>query len=77
MSTRENIRLIARALLPNEQSVVIGVPVTEILFIMILAIQSELPQPIPWNSMEIDLGCTSRIYFNNVTLTLHSVTLTS
>ena len=29
------------------------------------------------NSMESDLGCTSRIYFDNVTLTLHNVTLTS
>ena len=29
------------------------------------------------NSMESDLGCTSSIYFNNVTLTLHNVTLTS
>ena len=27
--------------------------------------------------MESDLGCTSRIYFVNVTLTLHNVTLTS
>ena len=31
--------------------------------------QSELPRPIPWNSMESDLGCTSRIYVDNVTLT--------
>ena len=29
------------------------------------------------NSVESDLGCTSMIYFDNVTLTLHSVTLTS
>ena len=36
--------------------------------------QSELPRPIPWES---DLGCTSRINFDNVTLTLHNVTLTS
>ena len=25
------------------------------------------------NSMESDLGCTSRVYFDNVTLTLHNV----
>ena len=32
------------------------------------------------NSVEFcgsDLGCTSRIYFDNLTLTLHNVTLTS
>ena len=29
------------------------------------------------NSVESDLGCTSRIYFDNVTMTLHNVTLTS
>ena len=28
------------------------------------------------NSVESDLGCTSRIYFDNVTLTLHNATLT-
>ena len=28
-------------------------------------------------SVELDLGCTSSIYFDNVTLTLHNVTLTS
>ena len=43
--------------------------------------QSELPRPIPWNSMESDYGCTSRIYFHNagdnVTLTLYNLTLTS
>ena len=39
--------------------------------------QSELPRPIPRNSVKSDLGCTSRIYFDNVTLTLHNVTLTS
>ena len=39
--------------------------------------QSDLPRPIPWNSVESDLGCTSRIYFDNVTLTLHNVTLAS
>ena len=27
--------------------------------------------------MESDLGCTARIYFDNMTLTLHYVTLTS
>ena len=31
--------------------------------------QSELLWPIPWNSAESNLGCTSRIYFDNVTLT--------
>ena len=29
------------------------------------------------NSVESDLGCTSRIYFDNVTLILHNVTLKS
>ena len=29
------------------------------------------------NSVELDLGCTSIIYFDNVTLTLHNVTLRS
>ena len=29
------------------------------------------------NFVESNLGCTSRIYFDNVTLTLHNVTLTS
>ena len=29
------------------------------------------------NSVESDLGCTSRFYFDNVTLTLYNVTLTS
>ena len=37
----------------------------------------ELPRPIPRNSVESDHGCTSRIYFDNVTLTLYNVTLTS
>ena len=41
----------------------------------------ELPRPIPRNSVELDHGCTSRIYFDNagenVTLTLYNVTLTS
>ena len=32
---------------------------------------------IPWNSMESDLGCTFRIYFDNVTLMLHNMTLMS
>ena len=31
---------------------------------------SELPRPIPWKSVESDLGFTSRIYFDIVTLTL-------
>ena len=39
--------------------------------------QSELPLPIPWNFVESDLRCTSRIYFDNMMLTLHNVTLTS
>ena len=29
------------------------------------------------HSVESDLGCTSRIYFDNVTLMLHNMTLTS
>ena len=29
------------------------------------------------NSVESDLGCTSRIYFDNVTLTLYNMTLPS
>ena len=41
----------------------------------LLPTQSELPRPIPWDSVESDLGCTSRIYFDNVTLRLHNVTL--
>ena len=43
-------------------------------------VKSELPRPIPRNSVESDHG-TSRIYFDNasdnVTLTLYIVTLTS
>ena len=43
--------------------------------------QSELIRPIPQNSMVKDLGCASKIYFDNagddVTLTLYNVTLTS
>ena len=39
--------------------------------------QSELPRPIPLDSVELNLGCTSRIYFDNVTLTKHNLTLTS
>ena len=43
--------------------------------------KSELPWPIPLNSVESDHGCTSRIYFDNavdnVTLTIYNVTLTS
>ena len=46
-----------------------------------LTSQSELPWPIPLNSVESDHGCTSRIYFdkagNKVTLTVCNVTLTS
>ena len=42
---------------------------------------SELPRPIPRNSVESDHGCTSRIYFDNagdnVTLALNNATLTS
>ena len=44
-------------------------------------LQSELPRPIPLNSVESDNGYTSRIYFDNaggnVTQTLYNVTLTS
>ena len=46
-------------------------------WVVILGSQSELSRPISWNSVESDLGCTSRVYFDNVTLTLHNVTLTS
>ena len=42
--------------------------------------QSELPQRIPRRSVESDLGCTSRLYFDNagdnMTLMLQNVTLT-
>ena len=38
--------------------------------------QSELPRSISWNSVESDLGCTSMIYFDNVTLTLHNAEVT-
>ena len=34
----------------------------------------KLPQPIPRNSVESDIGCTTRIYFDNVTLMFHNVT---
>ena len=47
----------------------------------ILLWQSELPRPIPRNSMESDHGCTSRTYYDNagvnMRLTLYNVTLTS
>ena len=48
-----------------------------------LVLQSELPRQIPWNAVESDLGCTLRIFFDNVTLTLliktrnHANTITS
>ena len=49
--------------------------------VWVVVVQSELPQPIPRNSVESDNGCTSRIYFDNaddnVMLTLYNVTLTS
>ena len=44
---------------------------------VILRWQSEPSGPIIWNSVESDPGCTSRLYFENVTLTLHNVTLAS
>ena len=48
-------------------------------FRVLVLYQSELPRPIPRNSMESDQGCTSRIYFDNVgdnvTLTLYNVML--
>ena len=44
-------------------------PVCEDLLNMVSEMyQSELPRPIPLNSVQSDLGCTSRIYFDNVTL---------
>ena len=39
--------------------------------------QSELPLPIPLNFVTSDLVCTSRVYFDNMTLVLHNMTLTS
>ena len=39
--------------------------------------QSELPRPVPWSFLESDLGCTLRIYFGNVMLTLHYMMLMS
>ena len=38
--------------------------------------QSELPRPIPWNFEELDLRCTSRINFDNMTLTLYNAGVT-
>ena len=35
----------------------------------------ELPLPIPSNSLESDLGCTLRLFFDDVMLTLHDVTV--
>ena len=35
----------------------------------------KLPRPIPRNSVESDIGCTTRIYFDNVTVMLHNVTI--
>ena len=50
-------------------------------FVIDITCQSELPRPIPRNSVESEHGRTSRLYFDNaganVTLTLHNVTLTS
>ena len=34
--------------------------------------QSGLPRSIPWNFRRIILGCTSRIYFDNVRQRLHN-----
>ena len=39
------------------------------LSIRIILDQSELPRPNLCNSVESDLGCTSRIYFDDLTLT--------
>ena len=44
---------------------------------VLFSAQLELPWPIPWNSLESYLGCTSRIYFDRVVLTLHNAMLTS
>ena len=46
-------------------------------FIFTCNSQLELPLPIPCNSVESDTGCTSRIYFDIVTLSLYNVTPTS
>ena len=35
-------------------------------------LQSEPLRPIPLSSVESELECTSRIYFDNETLTLHN-----
>ena len=35
------------------------------MFDEIHSIPSELPRPIPRKSVELDHGCTSRIYFDN------------
>ena len=51
--------------------------VYRLLLLLIGMRQSELPRSILWNSVESDLGCTSRIYFDNVTLMLLNLTLTS
>ena len=44
-------------------------------------VQSEVPRPIPRNSVESDHRCTFNIFFDNrgdnMTLTLNNVTLTS
>ena len=49
--------------------------------LVLIVYQSELPRPIPQNSVESDHGCISRIYFDNaadnVMLTLYNMTLTS
>ena len=46
-------------------------------FIFTCNSQLELPLQIPCNSVESDTGCTSRVYFDIVTLTLYDVTPTS
>ena len=55
-------------------------PICSAIYIRLARMQSELPRPIPRNSVESD-GCTSWIYFDNagenLTLTLYHVTLTS
>ena len=43
--------------------------------VLVLFYREESNRSTPSNSVESDLGCTSRIYFDNVTLTLHNVTL--
>ena len=67
------------AVAQNRDSVTGALHCEKELFELHQVLQSELPRPIPRNSVESDHGYTSRIYFenagDNVTLTLYNVTL--